>query len=82
MHMQSLSRAFSNRARDFPRPDLDPYISPIPIQKWGKRPKMVYIFLVLHFGENFTKIWTKIAKLQMHENLHTFFMQIFMTYEA
>ena len=34
---------------------------------------MVYIilnFLVLHFGENFKKIWTKIAKLQMHENLH------------
>ena len=35
--------------------------------------KMVYIntnFLVLHFGENFMKIITKIAKLQMHENLH------------
>ena len=35
--------------------------------------KMVYIipnFLVLHFGENFMKIRTKIAKLQMHENLH------------
>ena len=34
---------------------------------------MVYIipnFLVLHFGENFMKIQTKIAKLQMHENLH------------
>ena len=34
---------------------------------------MVYIipnFLVLHFGENFMKIRTKIAKLQMHENLH------------
>ena len=44
MHMQSLSRAFSNHARDFPRPDLDPYISPIQIQKWGKPPKMVYIF--------------------------------------
>ena len=32
---------------------------------------MVYIipnFLVLHFGENFMKIRTKIAKLQMHEN--------------
>ena len=26
-------------------------------------------FLVLHFGENFMKIWTKIAKLQMYENL-------------
>ena len=34
---------------------------------------MVYIipnFLVLHYGENFMKIRTKIAKLQMHENLH------------
>ena len=34
---------------------------------------MVYIipnFLVLHFGDNFMKIQTKIAKLQMHENLH------------
>ena len=34
---------------------------------------MVYIipnFLVLHFGENFMKIRTKIAKLHMHENLH------------
>ena len=27
-------------------------------------------FLVLHFGEYFMKIQTKIAKLQMHENLH------------
>ena len=34
---------------------------------------MVYIipnFLVLHFGEHFMKIQTKIEKLQMHENLH------------
>ena len=34
---------------------------------------MVYIipnFLILHFGENFMKISTKIAKLQIHENLH------------
>ena len=34
---------------------------------------MVYIipnFLVLHFGENFMKIRTKIAKLQMPENLY------------
>ena len=38
-----------------------------------KLSKMVYIipnFMVLHFGENSTKIRTKIAKLQMHENLH------------
>ena len=27
-------------------------------------------FLVLHFSENFMNIRTKIAKLQMHENLH------------
>ena len=52
---------------------------------------MLYIipnFLVLHFGEKFMKITTKITKLQMHESLHknvnentfsfTFFMQIFM----
>ena len=34
---------------------------------------MVYIIpniLVLHFGENFMKIRSKIPKLQMHENLH------------
>ena len=38
-----------------------------------KLPKMVYIIpnlLILHFGENFKQIRTKIAKLQMHENLH------------
>ena len=38
-----------------------------------KLPKMVYIIpnlLVLHFGENFMKIHTKITKLQMHENVH------------
>ena len=36
-----------------------------------KLPKMVYIihnFLVLHFGENFMKIRSKIPKLQMHKN--------------
>ena len=39
-----------------------------------KFPKMMYIipnFLVLHFGENFMKMRTKTAKLQMHENLYT-----------
>ena len=38
-----------------------------------KLPKAMYIiipFLVLHFSENFIKIQTKIAKLQMHEILH------------
>ena len=57
-----------------------------------KLPKMVHInynFLVLHFGENFMKIRTKIPKLQMHDNLHknlnenkfsfSFFMKIFMS---
>ena len=40
---------------------------------WQKLPKMVYIipnFLVLNFCENLIKIQTKIAKLQMHKNLH------------
>ena len=27
-------------------------------------------FLVLHFGERFIKIWSKIPKLKMYENLH------------
>ena len=42
------------------------------IKNEQKLSKMVHIipnFLGLHFGENFMKIWTKIAKLQMHENL-------------
>ena len=45
--------------------------APFPIQKWAKTHKIVHIipnFLVLDFGENFMKIWTKIPKLQMHEN--------------
>ena len=53
---------------------------------------MVYIipnFLVLHFGENFMKIWLKIPKLQMYENcikkwmktcFHSYFMQFFMSF--
>ena len=48
-------------------------ICPISNKKEHKLPKIVYIipnFLVLHFGENFMKIGTKIAKLQMHENFH------------
>ena len=38
-----------------------------------KLSKMVYTipnFLVLLFGENFVKIQTKIARLQIHEHLH------------
>ena len=51
---------------------------------------MVHIipnFLDLHLGENFMKIRTKIAELQIHENLHKnvnvfihIFMQIFMSF--
>ena len=76
-------QTFFLTVRDFPRPDLRPNIGPFPIQNEQKLPKMVYIipnFLVLHFGENFMKIQTKIAKLQMHENLHKIFVQIFMSF--
>ena len=47
---------------------------------------MVYIipiFLILRLDENFMKIRTKIAKLQMHEKLHKNVnenMQIFMSF--
>ena len=52
---------------------------------------MVHIipnFLALNFGENVTKIQTKIVKLQMHKNLYKnvneniihMFMQIFMSF--
>ena len=59
--------------RDFPKPDLSPILAPSQFKNEQKLPKMVYIipnFLVLHFGESFMKIRTKIAKLQIHENLH------------
>ena len=58
---------------DFPRPDLGLNIRSFPIKNEQKLTKMVYImsnFLVPHFGENIMKIRTKIAKLQMHDNLH------------
>ena len=48
-------------------------MAPSLLKNEQKLPKMVYIisnYLVLHFGENFMKIRTKILKLQMHENLH------------
>ena len=38
-----------------------------------KLPKMVCVipnFIVIHFGENFMKIRSKIPKLQTHENFH------------
>ena len=47
--------------------------APSPFKNEKKLSKMVNIipnFLVLHFGENLMKIQTKIAKLQMPENLH------------
>ena len=47
--------------------------APSQLKNEQKLHKMVYIFpnyLVLHFGENFMKIRTKIAKLQMHENVY------------
>ena len=42
----------------------DQISAPSQFKNEQKLPKMVYIipnFLVLHFGENFMKIWTKIA---------------------
>ena len=67
-------------SRDFPRPDLGPNTGPFPNKKnEQKLPKMVYIipnFLALHFSENFVKIQTKIAKLQMHENLHKMYQNL------
>ena len=68
-----LHRRQLSKCRDFPRPDLGPNIDPFPIQNEQKLPKIGYIipnFLVLQFEENFMKIRSKIAKLQMHENLH------------
>ena len=54
--------------RNFPRPDFGANIDPFTIKKWTKTSQNGVSFL--HFGEIFMKIWTKIAKLQMHENLH------------
>ena len=66
--------------------------APSQLKNKQKLPKMVYIIpncLILLFGDDCMKIWTKIAKLQMHENVlkkwewkHVFihiFMQIFMS---
>ena len=39
-------------------------------QKLSNMQYIIPNFLVLHFGEIFMKIGTKIAKLQVHENLH------------
>ena len=54
--------------------------APSQIKNCAKLPKIVYIipnFLVLHFGKNFMNIRTKIAKLQMHENLDKNVNEIF-----
>ena len=59
--------------RDFPMPTLGPNIGPFQFKNDQNLSKMLYIipkFLVVHFGENFTKIGTKIAMLQMHESLY------------
>ena len=56
--------------RDFPRLDLGP---PSELKKWAKTsPYALYHSQIptSTFWWNFTKIWTKIAKLQMHENFH------------
>ena len=59
-------------SRGLPGPDLGLNTGPFPIKKWEKLLKMMYVipnFLLLHFGESFMKIPTKIVKLQMHDNL-------------
>ena len=57
-------------------------LSPSQFKNEQKLPKMVYIiliFLVLHFGEHFMKIRTKIPKLQIYVFIHIF-MQFFMSF--
>ena len=65
---------FENSLRDFPKPD---FLGPYQFKNKQKLHKMVYtipnLLDVLYFGENFMKIRTKIAKLQMHEkNMFSF----------
>ena len=48
-------------------------MAPSQFKNEQKLSKMMYIipdFLVLHFGENFMKIWSKVPKLQVHGKLH------------
>ena len=48
-------------------------LAPSQLKNEQKLSRMVYFvlnFLVLNFDENFMKILAKIAKLQIHENLH------------
>ena len=59
--------------RDFPRLIWGQINAPSQLKNEQKLPKMVYIipnYLLLHFGENFMEIWSKIQNLQMHEKLH------------
>ena len=62
-----------NVFRDFPRPILGPNIAPSHSKNEQKLPKLVNNStnsLALQFGENFMKISTKIAKLQMFSFTH------------
>ena len=59
--------------RDYPRHDWGQITAPSQFDNEQELSNMVCIipnFLVLHFGENLMKIWLKLQKLQMHENLH------------
>ena len=59
--------------RDFPRHDLGQITAPSQFnneQELSNMVRIIPIFLVLHFEENLMKIWLKLPKLQMHENLH------------
>ena len=69
-HLDSQNRI---HPRDFPGLIWGRISDPSQFKNQQIRPKMLYIipnFLVLHFGENVMKIGTKIAQLQIHENLH------------
>ena len=55
-------------------------VAPSQFKNEQKFPQKVFIirnFLFLHFGENFIKIQTKIAKLEIHENSHKMWMKTF-----
>ena len=62
-----------NVFRDFPRPILGPNIGSFPFKNEQKLPKLVNNStnsVAIQFGENFMKIRTKIAKLQMFSFTH------------
>ena len=68
-------------SRDFPRPDFEPNISAFSQLKNERNlPKMVYIipnFLVLHFGEKFMKIQTKIQMHDLYKNVNEIFLSFY-----